>query len=88
MLPGLPLMRRGLGLDVLRCPRCSNRMKLIATILDRSVARKFLEHIGSTPDESVLPPPARAPPTEQAIVKGPTPIALRLARLRQTLAQR
>jgi hypothetical protein len=47
------LMKRTFGVDVLRCPRCGERMRLIATIEDPSVAKKILEHLGL---------PARAPP--------------------------
>ena len=47
------LMRRTWNLDVLACPRCGERMELIATIEDERTARKILEHLGL---------PARAPP--------------------------
>ena len=46
-------MRRSFGLDVLACPRCGDRMELIAAIEDPAVARRILERLGL---------PARAPP--------------------------
>jgi hypothetical protein len=46
-------MRRSFGLDVLACPRCGDRMELIAAIEDPDVARRILTHLGL---------PARAPP--------------------------
>ena len=54
------LLRRSFGIDVLRCPKCSSRMRLIATIEDPLVARKILEHLGL---------PARGPPLRRPWVK-------------------
>jgi Putative transposase/Transposase zinc-binding domain len=53
------LMRRTWGFDVLRCPRCSRKMRVLATILDPAVVRKILEHLGVR--ASPLP---RAPPRD------------------------
>jgi hypothetical protein len=39
------LMKRTMGLEVLDCPRCHARMKLIAAIEDPAVARKILLHL-------------------------------------------
>ena len=47
------LLRRTWDLEVLACPRCGERMELIATIEDERTARKILEHLGL---------PARPPP--------------------------
>jgi hypothetical protein len=47
------LMRRTWELDVLACPRCGERMDLIALSEDSQVAAKILIHLGQ---------PARAPP--------------------------
>jgi hypothetical protein len=55
------LMRRGLDLDVLQCPNCSGRMRLIATILSTGAIRKILKHLG-LPADPVELAPARAPP--------------------------
>ncbi len=55
--PWAPLMRRTFGLDVLECPNCKGRMKLLALVIDdRSIAR-YLKKIGEPTDV-----PARAPP--------------------------
>jgi hypothetical protein len=47
------LMARAWKLDVLRCPRCDGRMRLVALVEDAVVARRILEHVGL---------PTRAPP--------------------------
>ena len=54
-------MRRSLGLDVLRCPRCGGRLKLIALIKDPTVIRRVLQHLG-LPTDVPEARPARAPP--------------------------
>ena len=58
------LMKRTWGLDVLRCPRCARRLRVLATLTDTSVVRKLLAHlhVRSTP----LPrAPARDPTWQQ-----------------------
>jgi hypothetical protein len=47
-------MRRVFLLDVLECPRCHGRMRLIAAIERPDVIVRMLAHLGL---------PARAPPT-------------------------
>ena len=39
-------MRRAFDIDVLRCPRCAGRMRLLATIDDPVVIQKILAHVG------------------------------------------
>jgi hypothetical protein len=51
------LMKRAWDLDVLVCPRCSGRMRVIATIMKRDVLRAILEACGFPADS-----PLRAPP--------------------------
>ncbi|MCP4140331.1 MAG: hypothetical protein GY755_08595, partial [Chloroflexi bacterium] len=51
------LMRRVFERDVLECPRCQGRMKLIATITDPRVVSAILRHLGLS---------ARAPPISPA----------------------
>jgi len=46
-------MRRTFGLDVLACPRCGGRLRLIALIDEASVIQPILRHLG-------LPTEARA----------------------------
>jgi hypothetical protein len=53
------LMKRSWGVDVLRCPRCSRRMQVLATIVDPVVVRKILEHLGVRAS-----PLSRAPPRD------------------------
>jgi Putative transposase len=55
------LMRQTFSLDVLACPRCHQRMRLIATIEDPAVVKKILNHLGlgtEVPESQ----PARPPP--------------------------
>jgi len=52
-------MRRAFDLDVLRCPRCSGRVQLIATIDDPAVIQRILAHLG-LPGVRDGPPPAAA----------------------------
>jgi len=39
-------MKRTLGFDVLACPRCSRRMRVISTIPEPAVVHPILEHQG------------------------------------------
>ena len=55
------LMRRTFGFDVLACPRCSGRLRLIALIEQVSVIQRILGHLG-VPTDIPEPRPARAPP--------------------------
>ena len=59
------LMRRTFGFDVLACPRCDGRLRLIAVIDHNPVIQKILRHLG-LPSEIPVPTPARAPPPEHA----------------------
>jgi len=52
------LMRRGFDLDVLACPRCGGRMRLLATIEDPQVIRKILAHLGLPRGPRPQPTPA------------------------------
>jgi hypothetical protein len=56
------LMARTFGLDVLACPRCGGRLRLVALIEQRAVIDRILRHLG-LPTETPAPRPARAPPT-------------------------
>lgn len=53
------LMRRAFDIDVLACPRCGGRMRLLATIEDPRVMRQILAHLG-LPTEVPRSPPVRA----------------------------
>ena len=51
------MLRRVFEIDVLKCPRCGGRMKIIATVTDPTVVRRILACIGL---------PARPPPVAPA----------------------
>jgi hypothetical protein len=55
------LMRRGFGFDVLACPRCGGRLRLVALIHAPPVIARILGHL-HLPVEVPVPVPARAPP--------------------------
>ena len=55
------LMARAFGFDVLACPRCGGRLRLIALIEEAAVIDRILRHLG-LPTETPAPRPARAPP--------------------------
>ena len=54
-------MARTFGIDVLACPRCGGRLRLIALIEEAVVIDRILRHLG-LPTETPAPRPARAPP--------------------------
>jgi hypothetical protein len=54
---------KGFGFDVLACPKCSGRLKLIALIDQPAVIEKILSHLG-LPTEPPRARPARPPPEE------------------------
>jgi hypothetical protein len=56
------LMRRVFAVDVLACPRCGGRLRLIALIEASATTRRILRHLGLA-SEGPTPAPARAPPT-------------------------
>ena len=53
------LMQRAFAFDVLECPHCGGRLRLIATLHDPAVIRKILAHLGRSPSEQS---PGPAPP--------------------------
>jgi hypothetical protein len=55
------LMRRTFGFDVLSCPRCGGRLRLIALIEEAAVIGRILSHLG-LPTDLPVACPARAPP--------------------------
>jgi transposase-like zinc-binding protein len=57
------LMHRAFAIDVLACPRCGGRLRLIATLHDPAVIRKILAHVGLGPSG---PSPGPAPPAPGA----------------------
>ncbi len=55
------LMRRAFGFEVLACPRCGGRLRLIALLDASTVTERILRHLG-LPAELPQARPARAPP--------------------------
>src|SRR5262245_13310706 len=53
------LMHRAFAIDVLKCPDCGGRLRLIGTLHDTAVIRKILGHLGRSPSEQS---PGPAPP--------------------------
>lgn len=54
-------MRRTFGIDVLDCPRCGGRLRLLALIEHAHIVERLLRHVG-LPTDRPEPRPARAPP--------------------------
>jgi hypothetical protein len=54
------LMQRAFGIDVLACPRCTGRLRLVATVEDPQVVRAILESLGVAA-EAPRPAPPRPP---------------------------
>jgi len=67
------LMRRAFDIDVLRCPHCAGRMRLIATIEDPAVIARILAHLGLSGfrDGPGPAPPSAAAPAEQHALPHP-----------------
>ena len=59
------LMCRSFGLDVLACPRCGGRLRLIALIEQAAVIERILRHL-RLPTEVPTPRPGRAPSLDAA----------------------
>jgi hypothetical protein len=57
------LMRRAFGIDVLECPRCGGRPKLLAAVMSPAAVRAILASMG-LPTEAPELRPARAPPEQ------------------------
>jgi hypothetical protein len=58
--PWADLLRRTFEIDVLACPDCGGRLRLVATIEDRAVIAMILLHLG-LPVDPPSPAPARSP---------------------------
>jgi hypothetical protein len=55
------LMHRAFAIDVLACPQCGGRLRLIATLHDPVVIRKLLAHLGMARSGPPNPGPAPGP---------------------------
>jgi hypothetical protein len=58
--PWADLLRRTFEFDILACPDCGGRLRLVAAIEKRALIEKILAHLG-LPTESPSPAPARSP---------------------------
>jgi len=57
------LLRRSFDVDVMQCPKCQGRLRVVAVITERDAVRRMLSHLGQ-PTEA--PPLARArDPTDE-----------------------
>src|SRR4029453_18443287 len=68
------LLRRVFALDVLACPSCGGRLRLLATIEDRAVIEHILTHLGlpvDLPQPSAARTPAWLPGVRGAAEHGP-----------------
>jgi len=63
-------MRHVFDLDVLACPRCGGRVRVVATIQDPAVVRAFLAYLTLAPGPD-LPGPAPARPLRRYPVSCP-----------------
>ena len=59
--PWALLMRRTFALDVLQCPKCRGRMKLLSLVLDERSLFRYLKKLGE-PTELPARAAARGPP--------------------------
>jgi len=59
--PWAELLKRTFGFDVLTCPRCSGRMKLLALVTEPTSVARYLRGIGE-PSDVPKRTPARGPP--------------------------
>jgi hypothetical protein len=48
------LLRRSFSVDVLECPKCHGRLRMIAVITEREPARRILAHLGLPTDPPTL----------------------------------
>ncbi len=55
------LLQRCFAIDVLACPRCGGRMRLVALVTEAASAARFLRGLGE-PTEVPSRAPARGPP--------------------------
>jgi len=72
------LLRRSFSVDVLECPKCHGRLRMIAVITEREPARRILEHLGLPTDPPTLAR-ARDPTDEVEPDEAPAQLALELS---------
>ena len=67
--PWADLLRRTFEIDILACPDCGNRLRLVATIENRAVIERILAHLG-LPIDMPTPAPARSTEWLPGILSG------------------
>ncbi len=67
-IPWAELLKKVFALDVLACPECSGRMRIIAFIAQPAVVRRILDHLGL---DSTGPPLARVQAQPELLDPGP-----------------
>jgi hypothetical protein len=65
--PWAELLRRTFGFDVLACPRCAGRMRLLAMVTEPKSVSRYLRALGE-PNDAPTRTPARGPPYWQSRV--------------------
>jgi uncharacterized protein YbaR (Trm112 family) len=65
-------MQRSFGFDVLACPRCSGRLKLVALIREPAVIRRSLRHLRLPEDLPVMRPSRDPPRLDECDQRGPS----------------
>ena len=63
------LLQRTYGVDALRCPKCTGRMRAMATLVEPATVKKILAHLG-LPTEPLPRARARDPTAQQSLDKG------------------
>jgi len=58
------LMQRAFDVDVLACPRCGGRLRLVATVNDAHVIHEILAHLGLPTKVPHADPPRPPPPAQ------------------------
>jgi hypothetical protein len=51
-------MRRAFGIDVLECPECGGRMRVLSTITDSKIISAILDHLAGRGPPSAPPSPS------------------------------
>ena len=59
--PWAELLKRTFGFDVLACPRCDGRMRLLAMVTEPKSVTRYLQALGE-PTDAHARAPARGPP--------------------------
>ena len=65
--PWAELLKRTFGFDVLACPRCEGRMRLLAMLTEPKSVSRYLRGLGE-PTEAPARAPARGPPFWKSLV--------------------